>query len=414
MASSSLKNRYGPSRLGGTMMISRSTIGAGMLSLPTVTSGVWFSGSVLLLICTWSCMLISGLMILETLMHYPNGSGFQTSVKDLLGKNWNAVNGVSIALVLYVLIYAYISVFSSIIQIKLEGIIRISQMTSSLLFVFVSALMLSLFTRLLDRLSTILIGGMVFTFLVSVSDMFTHVRSEVLFNYGDHGVIRASYALVALPYLLGSFGYHASIPALVKYYYKDSGAVSRSMVYGTLLALTLYILWQYVIQGNIVRDSFRQVIARGGSINNLLDQVENVSSSKTINNFINIFSYIALTSSFLGASSALFNYLADLYTLSDDTSGRIKTVMLTLIPSTLASLLFPNSFLNALGCAGIGSTLWALIVPALMVRASRRRYSCSSYCAPGGNAMIPLIISFGLINALAYILSFFGLLPVFK
>ncbi len=34
----------------------------------------------------------------------------------------------------------------------------------------------------------------------------------------------------------------------MKYYHKDSGSVVRSLVYGTLLALAIYILWQYVIQ----------------------------------------------------------------------------------------------------------------------------------------------------------------------
>ena len=48
-------------------------------------------------------------MILEANLNYRIGSSFDTITKDLLGKGWNLVNGVSIAFVLYILTYAYIS-----------------------------------------------------------------------------------------------------------------------------------------------------------------------------------------------------------------------------------------------------------------------------------------------------------------
>ncbi len=42
-------------------------------------------------------------------LHYPTGSSFDTIVKDLLGKGWNIINGLSVAFVLYILTYAYIT-----------------------------------------------------------------------------------------------------------------------------------------------------------------------------------------------------------------------------------------------------------------------------------------------------------------
>ena len=39
-----------PSVLGGAMIIAGTAVGAGMFSIPVVTAGVWFTGSVLLLI----------------------------------------------------------------------------------------------------------------------------------------------------------------------------------------------------------------------------------------------------------------------------------------------------------------------------------------------------------------------------
>lgn len=403
-----------PSILGGAMIISGTTVGVGMFSLPIVTSGIWFIGSVLLLVYTWACMLISGLMILEAMMNYPSGVNFHTSVKDLLGNGWNAINGISIAFVLYILTYAYIAAGSLIVVHALEDTIKINQTTAGLLFSFFVALIVWLSTKAVDRLSTILIGGMVITFIMSVSDMFTNVQPEVLFNRSDGNAIYLPYALATLPYLLTSFGYHGNIPGLIKYYRKDSGAVVHSLVFGTLLALAIYILWQYVIQGNIVREAFKQVIAQGSSVTILLKQINDVSKSLAVSQLLNAFSYMALASSFLGVSLGLFDYLADFFTFGDDEVGRTKTALVTFLPPTVTAMLFPNSFLYAIGFAGLAATLWAVIVPALMARASRRRFPQANYHAPGGNCMIFFILLFGLINASSYVLSLLGLLPVFK
>jgi tryptophan-specific transport protein len=414
MSADTIQKLSRPSVLGGAMIIAGTAVGAGMFSIPIVTSGVWFSGSVALLIYTWFCMLISGLMILEATMNYPAGASFHTVVKDLLGKGWNTLNGLSITFVLYILTYAYISAGGSIIAHTLEGVFGANQTLSGLVFAIVVAFIVWLSTRAVDRLSTILIGGMVITFVLSVGDMFTHVQPAVLFNQGGSDANYLPYALAALPYLLTSFGYHGNVPGLVKYYHKDSGAVVRSLVYGTLLALAIYILWQYVIQGNIARDAFKQVIAEGGNIGSLLKQMGNVSSSHAVGQLLNAFSYMALASSFLGVSLGLFDFLADFFKFKDNQAGRTKSALVTFVPPTLAALLFPNGFLYAIGFAGLAATIWAVIVPAMMARASRRRFPQASYRAPGGQGMILFVILFGVINAVAHVLTLLNLLPVFK
>ncbi|HFA8022790.1 TPA: aromatic amino acid transport family protein, partial [Neisseria gonorrhoeae] len=67
-----------PSLFGGAMIIAGTVIGAGMLANPTATSGVWFTGSLIVLLYTWFSMLSGGLMILEVNTHYPRGASFDT------------------------------------------------------------------------------------------------------------------------------------------------------------------------------------------------------------------------------------------------------------------------------------------------------------------------------------------------
>ncbi|ANI31535.1 tryptophan permease [Yersinia entomophaga] len=414
MSMDSTQSLSRPSVLGGAMIVAGTAVGAGMFSIPIVTAGVWFSGSVALLIYTWACMLISGLMILEANLNYPTGASFHTVVQDLLGRMWSSINGLSITFVLYILTYAYISAGGSIIAHTLDGIIGVGQTTSGLVFAVLVAFIVWLSTRAVDRLSTILIGGMVITFVMSVGDMYTHVKADVLFNHSQSDASYLPYALAALPYLLTSFGYHGNVPGLVKYYRKDSKSVVRSLLFGTLIALAIYILWQYVIQGNIARDAFKLVIADGGNIGSLLKQMDTVSAGPLTGQLLNAFSYMALASSFLGVSLGLFDYIADFFKFADDGIGRAKSALVTFVPPTIGALLFPNGFLYAIGFAGLAATIWAVIVPALMARATRRRFPQATYRAPGGSLMIGFIIAFGLINAVAHICALMGLLPVYQ
>ncbi|MGG4610452.1 tryptophan permease [Providencia sp. Me31A] len=403
-----------PSILGGAMIIAGTAVGAGMFSIPMVTSGVWFTGSVALLIYTFICMLLSGLMILEANMNYPAGASFHTMVKDLLGTTWNSINSLSVTFVLYILTYAYISAGSSILTANLPNYLQIPQAGAGFIFALVVAFFVWLSTRAVDRLSTILIGGMVITFIMSIGGMISTASPSILFNQIDQSDNHyLPYALAALPYLLTSFGYHGNVPGLVKYYNKDSRRVVKSLVYGATITVVIYILWQYAIQGNIPRTAFIEIRENGNNIDALLKQMNISTQSSFIYQFLNLFSYMALASSFLGVSLGLFDFIADFFKFNDNKQGRLKSILVTFAPPTILALLFPNGFIYAIGFAGLAATIWAVIVPALMAKASRKRYPNNSYRAPGGMFVIIFVILFGLINAVAHLLSLAGLLPIY-
>ncbi|MFS1539850.1 MAG: tryptophan permease [Candidatus Phlomobacter fragariae] len=414
MASQVIQNIKRPSLLGGAMIIAGTTVGSGMFSIPIVTSGVWFTGSIILLVYTWACMFFSGLMLLEANMNYSSGASFHTMVKDLLGPRWNLLNSISITFVLYILTYAYISAGGSIITHNLNKIIAINHPIASLLFSLLIAFVVWLSTKAIDHLSTILIGGMVITFIMSVSGMFNSASSTILFNKNSLDTDYLPYAFIALPYLLTSFGYHGNVPGLVKYYHKDSKAVVLSLLYGTFIALVIYILWQYAIQSNIPRTTFKQIITEGGNIDSLLKQIDHSTNNNIVKRCLNLFSYMALASSFLGVSLGLFDFIADFFKFKDNNAGRLKSALITFIPPTLLALYYPDGFIYAIGFAGLAATIWAVIVPAMMARASREKFPQAVYHTPGGDLLIYFVILFGLINAIIHILALFNILPVYK
>ena len=101
---------------GGTMVVAGTAIGAGMLGLPMISAGMWYSWSAVVLVGSWFCMFRSSQALLEVNLHFQPGDSFHTLVRELLGPAWTAINGLSVAFVLYILVYAYVSGGGSVVQ----------------------------------------------------------------------------------------------------------------------------------------------------------------------------------------------------------------------------------------------------------------------------------------------------------
>jgi len=179
-----MKKQKLPSLLGGSMIIAGTAIGAGMLANPTSMSGIWFVGSVVMLLFTWFYTVVAGLMILEANLHFPEGANFNTMVTHLLGKGWNIANGLAVTFTLYILTYAYITSGGGITENFLHWVapqLDINHKESSLLFCFALALFVSISTKAVSRLSTILITGMIIAFFLSTTGLLSSSKKAVNF-----------------------------------------------------------------------------------------------------------------------------------------------------------------------------------------------------------------------------------------
>ncbi|NHB98129.1 tryptophan permease [Photorhabdus stackebrandtii] len=410
-----LIKKSSPSLLGGAMIIGGTIIGAGMFSLPVVMSGAWFYWSIAALLFTWFCMLHSGLMILEANLNYRIGSSFGTITKDLLGNGWNIINGITIAFVLYILTYAYISASGSIIQHVIGDMeIDFSPRLAGFLFAFAVAFVVWLSTKAVSRITSIILGAKVLTFFMTFGGLIYNVEPAVLFNTVEINPTYWPYVLATLPFCLASFGYHGNVPSLMKYYGKEPQKIKKCLFIGTLMALVLYLVWLIGTMGNIPRSDFIKVAEQGGNIDVLVQSLSGGLNSSTLNLLLTLFSNFAVASSFLGVTLGLFDYLADLFKFDDTKLGRFKTALVTFLPPMVGGMIYPNGFIYAIGFAGLAATVWAAIVPALLARASRKRFGSPAYRVWGGNAMIGLILLFGVLNVTAHILSSFNLLPVYS
>ena len=407
-----------PSLLGGSMIIAGTAIGAGMLANPTAISGIWFSGSVLLFLFIWGITTLSALMLLEANLHFEKGANFDTITTQLLGKGWNIFNGISVAFTLYILTYAYITSGGSITKSLLNRFVPelpINHTFAALLFCLALAFFVSISTKAVDRMSTILISGMVIAFFLSTTGLLSSAKSEILLNTVAHTETSyLPYLFSAIPTCLVSFGYHICVPTLVNYYDKKSKKVIYSILIGSLLALIIYISWQMAVQGNLPRGEFAPIIAKGGDVATLLSALNRYIPVLSIGVVLDFFAYMAIASSFLGVTLGLFDYISDLFKWGNHLGGRIKTALVTFLPPLLLSLFYPYGFVSAIAYAGLAVSFWMIIIPALLARACRKKFPNSNYKVFGGKWMIYVVILFGLLNIFCYIASQLNWIPTFK
>ena len=392
-----------PSLLWGSMIIAGTAIGAGMLANPTSMFGIWFLGSVVMLLFTWFYTVVAGLMLLEANLHFPEGSNFNTMVTQLLGKGWNIANGLAVTFTLYILTYAYITSGGGITENLLQQFVPqlgVSHSGSSILFCFALALFVSISTKAVSRLSTILIGGMIIAFLLSTTGLLSSMKTSVLFDTtAQEDPSYILHLLSALPMCLVSFGYHVCLPSLVSYYHKNSHLVIKSILIGTGIAFFIYVLWQMAVQGNLPREAFAPVIAKGGDVAALLNALSAYIPTQTISVVLDFFAYMAIASSFLGVTLGLFDYIADLFHFRNSLWGRTKTTLITFLPPLLMSLLYPYGFVTAIAYAGVAVSFSSIMISALMVRSSRKKFpQATTYRTFGGKPLIYFIIAIGVLN----------------
>lgn len=393
-----------PSLIGGSSIIASVCVGAGMLGLPSSGAGAWTLWSAVALVLTMSVMTLSGWMLLEAFKRFDLRASFNTVTKSLLGARVNIFSNLMVYFVGGILLYAYITSAGLIIQ-DLTGI---SSKLASVVFVVVFSLLVWHSTRAVDRLSVVLVTFMLLSFVLGVSGLAARIDLGVLFDSVNEGGRYAPYALAMLPVALTSFGYHHSVASLRAYYGEERKA-QKAILGGTSIALLFYLAWLITIFGNLPRANFGPVVAQGGDVNVLLAALGSAIDSERVASLISAFSAAAILSSFVGVGLGTFDFMADLFGFGNDRKGRTRTWAITFVPPLALSLLAPFGFVLAIGYAGAAAAVWACIIPALLAWKSRTlEGGRAGFMAPGGQALILLVLVFGVVTVVFHFLGLAG------
>ncbi|EDV5023982.1 low affinity tryptophan permease TnaB [Salmonella enterica subsp. enterica serovar Ball] len=401
----------------GIMVIAGTVIGGGMFALPVDLAGAWFFWGAFTLIIAWFSMMHSGLLLLEANLNYPVGSSFNTITKDLIGNKWNIISGITVAFVLYILTYAYISANGAIISetITINSGMQVNPRIVGICTAIFVASILWVSSLAASRITSLFLGIKILAFIIVFGSFFFQVDYSILRDIvaSESHNTYLPYIFMAVPVCLASFGFHGNIPSLIICYGKRKDKLIKSVVFGSLLALVIYLFWLYCTMGNIHRSNFKEIITSGGNVDSLVRSFLGTNPRGIIEFFLLTFSNLAVASSFFGVTLGLFDYLADLFKIDNSSSGRFKTILLTFLPPAVLYLIFPNGFIYAIGGAGLCATIWAVIVPAFLALKSRERFPDQMFTVWGGKAIPLVVILFGIVVILCWFGNALNMLPRF-
>lgn len=360
--------------IGATFILMGTAIGAGMLALPIVSSHVGFGWAALLMVLIWALMLTTGFLVLEVCLAFPvYKNNFDSMAYHTLGPLGRIVAWITTLMLLYALTSAYIAGDSSLLfeLFTKQWSIHIPQWVGAIVFTVVFGSVVFWSTRAVDLLNRGLMSIKGIALVATIVLLMPHVNFSLI----ERQAASEHTLWVLAPVFLTSFGFHTVIPSLANYLEKDVVALKRIIFWGATIPLVIYLLWLLAVLSIIPyagQYSFSTLQLEGGSAGMMIHFLSVLVHSHVAVVFVNTFSNVAMTTSFLGVTLGLFDFLLDATKRENHRRGRFQIALLTFVPPLAFAIFYPQGFVKALAYAGLCVAVLEVILPALMAFQLRR------------------------------------------
>lgn len=380
--------------IGGILLVSGTTIGAGMLALPVSTGMAGFLPSLGLFVVYWIYMTFTAFLTLEVNLWMGSENNLTSMAKLTLGSTGQVLSWFIYLFLLYSLTTAYVAGGGPIVVDAIVGVsgIRLPDWAGTIPLLAIFGYFVYKGTRSVDYVNRLLMIGLVIAYFFMVVFLTPHVDKKLL-EYIDW-----RYGLMGVSVAATSFGFHIIIPSLTKYLDRDIPKLKKVILIGSVIPLLVYISWEFLALGIIPVAGPNGIVegyANGSNGVHLMTAFLGHSAIAIVARF---FSFFAIVTSFLGVSLSLSDFLADGLSIKKTRSGRLLLYVMTFLPPLAITLIDPRAFLSALEYAGAFGVVTLLgLYPALMVwsgRYMRHLAPETAFRVPGGK--IALLSSIGI------------------
>lgn len=376
--------------VGGILLVSGTTIGAGMLALPIITGFAGFIPSVLLLILFWAYMTYTAFLVLETNLWMERNTNLITMARRTLGRPGEILSWFVYLFLLYSLTTAYIAGSGPIVIDFLKTIAgyQLPAWAGSIPLLLIFGFFVYRGTKSVDYVNRVLMLGLVIAYGLLVVFLTPHVQPNLL-AYSHWRDI-----LIAVSIVATSFGFHIIIPSLTTYMDGDVEKLKKTILIGSAIPLVVYIIWEALTLGIIPLEGAYSITEGYKEGSNGAYLVSMLLGNGVISQVARFFAFFAIVTSFLGVSLSLLDFLADGLDIEKNRRGRFFLYLLTFGPPLLITLYDPRAFLSALEYAGaFGVVILLGLLPALMVWKGRyyKKY-VTNFTTPGGKLGLIIVI----------------------
>ena len=413
-----MNNKRKVSVLYGASVVFSTAVGVGMMSLPVMSAGMWYTLSLLVILLTAIYIISAGSLLLEVNMNYPSGTGIHMMVHDIMGVKHATINDCMMIFNGFILLYAYLTVGSEAIQFYVEKLFEfeLNHIASGFLFAAFFGAIFYCPPLIISRFLSFFISLMLLSFVyiaysLAINVDVSHLNYPVLQTDDSQSLV--PYIFIALPYFMAAMGFQQTIPMLRELYNDNATRVLKSILIGIGIVSVLYIIWLSVVFGNQSQAQMLASVSSGESkLENIVDAL---SRNEDIQSFIFFFIQVAIVTSFIGVAKGLLDYLKDIFVNHFKLTDNYPKIVV-IAPPLILSLLFPYGFLIGIGFAGLAGAIWGGIYPALMARKIRKRNEIAeieSEFTFGGVYTPWFTLSFSFLIVLVMILELFNFLPKF-
>lgn len=386
--------------LGGILLVSGTSIGAGMLALPVISSFAGFLPSFALLAICWLFLFTTSLLLLDVNLAFPGEVNLITMAGRTLGISGKAICWVTYLLLLYSLTAAYIAGSSPLFLQALHWATGWDAPTwigpFPLLILF--GLFVYLGTQAVDWVNRLLMLGLIVFYILLVAFLPSHIQLQFL----EHSDPKA--VLVAIPVVITSYGFHIIIPTLTTYLHHDVKKLRLTLLVGSLIPFIVYAIWEFLILGVVPLNGEHGLISAWQNGQTGAASLSYILQNRWITTVASCFSFFAIITSFLGVSLSLSDFLTDGLHMKRFSLGREFACLLTFIPPLIFVLVYQRGFIMALQFAGIFVAILLCILPAIMA------WKLSTYRTLMKRALLILVILLSLIVIVLDIFEEVGML----
>ena len=408
----------GGSVLGASLLFAGTAVGAGLLALPAETSDAGFAPSIVGLLFCWAYTYVTSLVTLEAswLSSAPppreddeggggggvgggggdgGGAGFLSISRMSLGPVGEAMTASLFWFLLTAIIVAYASEGGTLISRTAGGFVDPG--VGSMLFAMPFAYLAVRGTSGVDVVNRILVFGLVASFVGLVGFGLPNVEVSNLMERANWAAVYPRVISIGIL----SLGAQNVVPTLLRYLDRDPLRTRTAILFGSLLPLTLYAIWEAIFLGVVVDPS--SYAADGGTGVEAMAALGQVGG-KAASDLVGAFSFCAVGSSMAGASVSLVDFFQDgirvLMSGGDSASGvsspsssgedsrvgknlesRTFAAALALGPPVVIACAYPDMFLVALEEAGLlGAVSLYGVIPAISILSLRHNSSSEVTC----------------------------------
>lgn len=407
-----LMKLYDHKTLGGILLVAGTSIGAGMLALPISTGVGGFFGALIVFLLCFIYMTGTLFLLLEANLYEESmDSNIISMAKKRLGGLGLAVSWLSFLLLLYSVAAAYMSAGGSLIaKLFVGGSVQHAHgQWGVYTFAIVFGGVVFFGAWLVDYMNRILMIGLIATYIALVTFVSPHVKVEYLMEG------QSKYLFAAVPIIILSFTSHIIVPSLRMYLKNNVPKLLRILIFGNLVPLVFYIIWEFVILGVLPTEGdfgLKTIVEGPHPVAALTHAIHKFSGSAWISHIVSAFSFFALITSFIAVTLSLMDFLSDGLQIKKDLGGRLKLILMTLIPPLLFAILFPSGFVLALSYAGVFVAILYGILPPLMVWKARYKEKLQvEFRFPGGKPLLVVLMVGALLVIFFQIASTLHFLP---